>query len=148
MCIRDRSWTIHEDSDPAIDRAQACLGWGLAQYAFSTYRDEADTSLRSLDLATACPDADSRQRVVGLATGTALCRDLINAPPNHMTPQGLEDAARDLAGRFGAAVEVTVGDTLTREFPGNSRVSVSPTCLLYTSPSPRDRTRSRMPSSA
>ena len=25
---------------------------------------------------------------------------------------------------------------------------VSPTCLLYTSPSPRDRTRSRMPSSA
>ena len=24
----------------------------------------------------------------------------------------------------------------------------SPTCLLYTSPSPRDRTRSRMPSSA
>ena len=26
--------------------------------------------------------------------------------------------------------------------------SVTPTCLLYTSPSPRDRTRSRMPSSA
>ena len=25
---------------------------------------------------------------------------------------------------------------------------VNPTCLLYTSPSPRDRTRSRMPSSA
>ena len=27
-------------------------------------------------------------------------------------------------------------------------VNHSPTCLLYTSPSPRDRTRSRMPSSA
>ena len=26
--------------------------------------------------------------------------------------------------------------------------AVLPTCLLYTSPSPRDRTRSRMPSSA
>ena len=26
--------------------------------------------------------------------------------------------------------------------------STAPTCLLYTSPSPRDRTRSRMPSSA
>ena len=26
--------------------------------------------------------------------------------------------------------------------------SISPVCLLYTSPSPRDRTRSRMPSSA
>eukprot|EP00657_Telonema_sp_P-1_P007702 TRINITY_DN27802_c0_g1_i1.p1 TRINITY_DN27802_c0_g1~~TRINITY_DN27802_c0_g1_i1.p1 ORF type:complete len:135 (+),score=43.28 TRINITY_DN27802_c0_g1_i1:113-517(+) len=29
-----------------------------------------------------------------------------------------------------------------------SSMSVSGTCLLYTSPSPRDRTRSRMPSSA
>ena len=31
---------------------------------------------------------------------------------------------------------------------GNCRVTNSGTCLLYTSPSPRDRTRSRMPSSA
>ena len=31
---------------------------------------------------------------------------------------------------------------------GNSKSSVNISCLLYTSPSPRDRTRSRMPSSA
>ena len=31
---------------------------------------------------------------------------------------------------------------------GTSNARVSLTCLLYTSPSPRDRTRSRMPSSA
>ena len=32
---------------------------------------------------------------------------------------------------------------------GSSRtLAVGPVCLLYTSPSPRDRTRSRMPSSA
>ena len=30
----------------------------------------------------------------------------------------------------------------------NNREMVYPSCLLYTSPSPRDRTRSRMPSSA
>ena len=30
----------------------------------------------------------------------------------------------------------------------DSAFGMSPTCLLYTSPSPRDRTRSRMPSSA
>ena len=110
-------WSIHDDSDPAIDRAQACLGWALAQYAFTTYRDASEAALRSLDLTTACPDAGDRDRVVGLATGTALCRDLINAPPNHMNPQGLEDAARDLAGRFGASIEVTSGETLEREFP-------------------------------
>ena len=58
-----------------------------------------------------------RDRVIGLATGTALCRDLINAPPNHMTPQGLEDAARDLAGRFGASCEVTADAALEEGFP-------------------------------
>ena len=44
-------------------------------------------------------------------------------------------------------------DHLTLNLPmgSNCRISVegfSKTCLLYTSPSPRDRTRSRMPSSA
>mgnify|MGYP003380193937 CR=1 FL=1 len=34
------------------------------------------------------------------------------------------------------------------EFLGLSEASMNMTCLLYTSPSPRDRTRSRMPSSA
>ena len=41
-------------------------------------------------------------------------------------------------------------DMPTKIFENNSRYSftVLKTCLLYTSPSPRDRTRSRMPSSA
>ena len=30
----------------------------------------------------------------------------------------------------------------------SNKISIDETCLLYTSPSPRDRTRSRMPSSA
>ena len=36
-------------------------------------------------------------------------------------------------------MDAKVGDDVFKE---------DPTCLLYTSPSPRDRTRSRMPSSA
>ena len=111
------SWSVHDDSDPALDPAQVCLGWALAQYAFTSYRDAAASSLRILDHVTACPDAAACDRVIGLATGTALCRDLINAPPNHMTPQGLEDAARDLAGRFGASCEVTAGAALEDGFP-------------------------------
>ncbi|MEC9145996.1 MAG: leucyl aminopeptidase family protein, partial [Pseudomonadota bacterium] len=58
----------------------------------------------------------------GLATGTALCRDLINAPANHMTPAGIEAAARDLAERFGADIEVTSGETLASEFPAINTV--------------------------
>ena len=52
--------------------------------------------------------------------------------------QGADLAVFDLDG---AALEVTATDL--RAFGGRVH-----TCLLYTSPSPRDRTRSRMPSSA
>eukprot|EP00656_Telonema_subtile_P015169 TRINITY_DN17912_c0_g1_i1.p1 TRINITY_DN17912_c0_g1~~TRINITY_DN17912_c0_g1_i1.p1 ORF type:complete len:287 (+),score=40.91 TRINITY_DN17912_c0_g1_i1:125-985(+) len=41
-----------------------------------------------------------------------------------------------------------VGDTHTLTLENGTAVSITNTCLLYTSPSPRDRTRSRMPSSA
>ena len=51
---------------------------------------------------------------------------------------------------IGQAVEriwdVTVKDVRTMRYAGKQRRSQI--CLLYTSPSPRDRTRSRMPSSA
>ena len=39
-------------------------------------------------------------------------------------------------------------DRFDLERPGNVAIDQSEPCLLYTSPSPRDRTRSRMPSSA
>ena len=38
--------------------------------------------------------------------------------------------------------------SLISERTGGNAVELFETCLLYTSPSPRDRTRSRMPSSA
>ena len=45
--------------------------------------------------------------------------------------------------RAGEPTEVTHGDLRSRFQAGEAKI-----CLLYTSPSPRDRTRSRMPSSA
>ena len=44
--------------------------------------------------------------------------------------------------------EYIEGQDISRELTPGKKLSESETCLLYTSPSPRDRTRSRMPSSA
>jgi len=57
-----------------------------------------------------------------------------------------------LAGLAGGALTLRVGDTMvfsTASMSSNIRQGIDfLPCLLYTSPSPRDRTRSRMPSSA
>ena len=64
------------------------------------------------------------------------------------------DAAASQATRLGSTYSVS-GSNITIGTEGGlgtltsgSAVGYSATCLLYTSPSPRDRTRSRMPSSA
>ena len=60
-------------------------------------------------------------------------------------PESVEPVLRDVAALGVAVVRVPLGD----EGDGHRYVAeLVEDCLLYTSPSPRDRTRSRMPSSA
>ena len=72
---------------------------------------------------------------------------------------GLSREVKPITNISGARVLVKVGDSITTDHisPAGSISRTSPAaaylinngvCLLYTSPSPRDRTRSRMPSSA
>ena len=52
-------------------------------------------------------------------------------------------------GQFVKSGEILIRQRGTNTHPGeNVGIGKDHTCLLYTSPSPRDRTRSRMPSSA
>ncbi|MEC8205346.1 MAG: leucyl aminopeptidase family protein, partial [Pseudomonadota bacterium] len=114
-------WRIEDADADGIDLGMVCLGWALSQYSFDAYRpgDGAETSC--LVFPSSLTETE-RSRITGLATGTALCRDLINAPANHMTPADIEAAARDLAGRFGAAIEVTSGAALEKDFPAINTV--------------------------
>ena len=58
--------------------------------------------------------------------------------------QGL--ARHPALARFGRVVGTYFQHPVS--LPGHATCRLDLTCLLYTSPSPRDRTRSRMPSSA
>ena len=114
-------WRIEDADADGIDLGMVCLGWALSQYSFDAYRPGEAAETRRLVFPSSLTETE-RSRITGLATGTALCRDLINAPANHMTPAGIEAAARDLAARFGAAIEVTSGAALEKDFPAINTV--------------------------
>ena len=54
----------------------------------------------------------------------------------------------ELKDKFAHEIAIVTGNTLTRELTMLPPNELTPSCLLYTSPSPRDRQKSRMPSSA
>ena len=114
-------WRIENADANGIDLGMVCLGWALSQYSFDAYRPGDGSETSRLVFPSSLTEVE-RSRITGLATGTALCRDLINAPANHMTPAGIEAAARDLAGRFGASVKVTSGVALETDFPAINTV--------------------------
>lgn len=92
---------------PADLAETECLGWLLGQYRFDRYTSQSG-SFPSL----VAPTGIDATRVEAMAAGEALTRDLINTPASDMTPDGIEGAARTLADRFNATLEVTTGDAL------------------------------------
>ena len=92
---------------PADRLETETLGWLLTGYRFDRY-----ATARGPD-ARLAPDATlDVPRLLANAEGEVLARDLINTPANDMGPSELEEAARDLAGRHGAAISVIHGDDL------------------------------------
>lgn len=96
-----------------LDLATGALGWLFAQYRFTRYRKAEAPAARLV-----CPEGVDPQRVLALAAGEYLARDLINTPASDMGPEDLERTARDLAARHGATVTVIAGDDLlAQNFP-------------------------------
>ncbi|NDA08474.1 MAG: hypothetical protein EBZ18_03580, partial [Alphaproteobacteria bacterium] len=83
------------DQDEAEEIA---IGFLLQQYSFDRFRQK--TSSPKPDLIVS--DDAVRHRVEAISGGICLARDLINMPANYLNPQGMEDAARDLANAFSA----------------------------------------------
>ena len=107
--------TYHLMTENTEEIEAFALGWALENYDFSAYRQSSSAPIAKAKLAVS--DTAIFDRVAALASATALVRDLINTPANILTPQGLEDVARDLASGFGAKITVTIGDDLATRFP-------------------------------
>ena len=100
-----------EDAGP-VDAEEFALGWLLEGYVFDRYATQGGARAELM-----APEGLDAGRIAAIAQGEALTRRLIDTPANDMGPADLEAAARDLAGRFGAEVEVTQGDALRDGFP-------------------------------
>jgi len=94
---------------------EVVLAWLLGQYRFDTYRPS--KTIAPLPRLKA-PEAVDAARLLAMAQGETLTRDLINTPASDMGPDELEVAFRKLAALHGATVAVTRGDDLlVQNFP-------------------------------
>jgi leucyl aminopeptidase len=97
-------------ANSAHDDRLAALAFAMGSYRFSRYRKPEERKLQ-LELPGNVDGVD----LTRIVEGVCLARDLINTPANDMGPAELEDAARALANRHGAAMRSVVGDDLIRE---------------------------------
>jgi leucyl aminopeptidase len=104
---------VYRFANDPHDARLAVLAFALGSYRFTRYR-KAEARNVTLDL----PQSVDREDLERIVEGVTLARDLINTPANDLGPAQLEDAARTLATRHGAAVTSVVGDDLLAEnFP-------------------------------
>ncbi len=102
-----------EQGLPADQMVLEALGWLLASYRFDRYAKQPP-----LKAQLCAPDSIDRDRLLAVANGEMLTRDLINTPASDMGPPDLENAARSLAEQHGADITVITGDDLlSQNFP-------------------------------
>ena len=103
-------WQLASDLS-AEARTALQLGWGLGSYRFDRYKQPARKPARLV-----LPQADAE--ALDLLAASLQMRDLVNTPTEHMGPDELEAAVRELAATHGAEIEVITGDALlTQNFP-------------------------------
>lgn len=97
----------------AAEATLLAAGWALGAYAFTRYKARKRAPARLV-----WPDGADRGFVNDLARATYAGRDLVNTPAADCGPAELAEAARSLAGRFGAEVTVIEGaELLARNYP-------------------------------
>jgi leucyl aminopeptidase len=103
-------------SETKAEATLSAIAWGLGSYKFQRYRSGVDSSAARPRLRM--PAGADAATVINTTEAVWFGRDLINTPASDMGPADLEEAARELAGRHGATINVITGYELLRQnFP-------------------------------
>jgi leucyl aminopeptidase len=94
-----------------LDATQIALAFALGGYRFDRYKPKAGEGPRRL-VADESVDLDE---VHAVAHACALARDMVNTPANDMGPLQIETIAREIAERYGATLDVVLGDDLLEQ---------------------------------
>lgn len=105
------AWRFAASSLPHVPELfLACLGMILGSYRFQLKQPSAESASPQIEFAL--PAALDKAALEAQAEAIFFTRNLINLPANIMGCAALEQAARSLAGRFGATVKVITGEEL------------------------------------
>jgi leucyl aminopeptidase len=88
----------------------AALGWALGGYRYIDYKSKAKAKAATL----VWPKNADRKQIGRLYDGTALARDLVNAPAQDLGPGELATKARAVARKYQATCKVIKGDALLK----------------------------------
>ena len=99
-------WRL-DDPEGLLAPERAALGWALAAYRFTRYRRDETVQPRLVP-----PEGPGVSRALELAAATWQARDLVNTPANDLGPAELAATVAEVAARFGADCQVTVGEAL------------------------------------
>lgn len=92
----------------------AVFGWQTAQYRFTRYHDDPDSTGPRILLTR---DVKAIDAVVAEAQATMKVADLVNTPAEDMGPAAIEAECEALAKKHKAKLSVVKGDQLEREYP-------------------------------
>ena len=97
-----------EGAAPSVEQA---LAWVVGLYRFDRYKKEHGKARPRLVV----DDPAVRAEALRIGHALALCRDMVNTPPNDMGPLQIETIAREIAAAHHASIAVIEGDALLDE---------------------------------
>ncbi|MDJ0922143.1 MAG: leucyl aminopeptidase family protein [Henriciella sp.] len=93
--------------DGGLPMSQIAAGWADGVYRFDRYLSDKAVPPRLV-----VGEGDAAESIVREAVAISGLRDLVNTPAEDMGPAQIQGAISDLAERYGATLETTIGDAL------------------------------------